>query len=135
MIEPINFSETCKDQSIGNLIEKGIENHNWIISSEKEVRLNGNLGINIGPKISVIFIKNDEKWKFYKFIQENSNNFELYTKTMEVAKLTDEKRSLKIEKINAKLLKQGRIVEQYTTNSSNHTRIRCFLQNICNIQR
>ena len=22
----INFSETCKDQSIGNLIEKGIEN-------------------------------------------------------------------------------------------------------------
>ena len=70
----INFSETCKDQSIGNLIEKGIENHDWIISSEKEVRLNGNLGINIGPKISVIFIKNDEKWKFYKFIQENSNN-------------------------------------------------------------
>ena len=70
----INFTETCKDQSIGNLIEKGIKNHKWIITSEKEVRLNGNLGINIGPSISVFFIKKNENWEFYKFYQENSNN-------------------------------------------------------------
>lgn len=71
-----DFTESCKDQSIGNFIEKGIKNHEWIITSEKEVRLNGNLGINIGANISVFFIKKNENWEFYKFYQENSNNEE-----------------------------------------------------------
>ena len=66
-------TEKCKSNSIGFFMEKGIENHKWIVNSSSEVELHGNLGINWGPKITVNFKKVNNKWKpiFYGDDEKN----------------------------------------------------------------
>jgi len=56
-------TKDCNNNSIGYFMEKGIVNHKWIVNSSNHVELNGNLGINWGPKITVYFKKVNNKWK------------------------------------------------------------------------
>ena len=53
----------CNNGSIGYFMEKGLKNLKWIVNSSSEVELHGNLGINIGPRITIHFKKFNNKWK------------------------------------------------------------------------
>lgn len=61
-IEINNHTQNCQNNSIEFIINKSIENHRWVINSNFDVELHGNLGINIGPKITLYFKKIENKW-------------------------------------------------------------------------
>ena len=72
-IEINNHTQNCKNNSIGFIMNKGIENHKWVINSSNDVELHGNLEINIGSEITVNFKKIDNKWKIF-FLGDDEKN-------------------------------------------------------------